>query len=184
MVASTARGGGASAESVIAARSATWRAVNAAGEGRTAVNSRRPRIAPIQRRNEIQLPLAVSPTRRHGLTRSRAAAIDCPSTPKSTSASAIAPAENSRNAITPRGTTWITAAHARHKNRRIVITTTTGFPTGSSGPRLWRSRTPCPHSPSPRPAGRAAASHRGHCPGRASSTDGILSSHPLTSSPP
>lgn len=41
-----------------------------------------------------------------------------------------------------------------------------------------------PHSPSPRPAGRPATSQRGHCPGRASSTEGVLFSQPLTSSPP
>jgi len=128
--------GGASAETVIAARSATWRAVKDAGEPRTAENSRRFRIAPIQRRNASQLPLAVSPSRLHGLTRSRTAIIDRRRTPNNVTASAIAPAEKSRNAITPRGTTWITAPHARHRNRRILITTVTGFPNGSSGPRL------------------------------------------------
>lgn len=101
---STSRGG-ASAESVIAARSATCRAVKDAGEPRIAENSRRFRIAPTQRRKESQLALAVAPLRLHGLTRSRTAASDKPRTPKSVTASAIAPAEKSRNAITPRGTT-------------------------------------------------------------------------------
>ncbi len=56
-------------------------------------------------------------------------------------------------------------------------------PSHSNSPRNCRSRSPCPHSFSDSPTGRAAPLQWGHRSGRSLSTDGILSIHSLTSTP-
>ena len=83
--------GGACAASVLAARSATMRAVACAGSGRMHRHKLCERTAPIHRRSVIQ-PVAARPTMRQGLTRALTFSADSLSKPYRPNAHAIADA--------------------------------------------------------------------------------------------
>ncbi len=171
--------GGAWAWNVVAARSAHCLRVHSGGHGRTA-NRVPARIESAHRRNIGQLAADVVPISCCGLTRRRTSGLGRASRAQSASASPIAAAVKRRPCTTPRGTTVIVCSQAQQRKRRTRSCTDSGGASESSGPRSCLARLPCPWITSRRPAGRLAAPHHGHLPGRQASTDGIAVSQSLT----
>ena len=157
---SDAADGGAHAANVVPIRSAALRRGHSGGIALTTSKRRPDLTASTHRSTEPQPVAAVAPTVVNGETRARIALNDIAQTPNSAMHIPITALEYRRLVSTSPGTTVIEASQAVQRYRRTHTSRSTDWAPGVVGPRTWRSRRPCPCSPSRPPVGRLALPHR------------------------